>query len=236
MANKTLTGRIALVTGASRGIGFAVARRFAQEGAHVIATARTVGGLEELDDLIKQDGAGECSLVPMDVREKHVIEQLGATLAQRFGRLDVLVGNAGMLGELSELRHVTDKVWQQVMDVNVTANWRFIRALDPLLRMSDAGRAMFVTSGVTQGVMPFWGAYSISKVALEHMALTYAEEVRHTAIKVNLVDPGVVRTHMRATAMPGEDASTLPTPEDITDRFVELASARYSKTAQRVDV
>ncbi len=222
--SQRLVGRLALVTGASRGIGAAVARRFAAEGAHVIAVARTVGGLEELDDEIRAQG-GQATLVPLDLRDFDKIDQMGAALYQRFGRLDILVGNAGVLGTLSPVGHFDPPVWQEVMEVNVTANWRLIRSLDPLLRLSEAGRALFVTSGVAAAALPYWGAYAASKAALETLVKVYAGEVAKTAIKVNLVDPGAVRTKLRAQAFPGEDRDKLPLPEAVTEPFVALAAA-----------
>lgn len=216
-----LTNKVALITGASRGIGAAVAKKYASLGADVILVARTVGGLEEVDDAIKADGNGKATLVPLDLFKLDNIDHLATTVAERFGKLDILVGNAGMLGSLSPITHVTNKVWDKVMTLNVTANWRLLRAFDPLLRKSDAGRALFVTSGVTKSVFPYWGPYAISKVALEMMVKTYAEEVAKTNIKAHLIDPGVVGTNMRAEAFPGEDPESLPNPEEIVDRFVE---------------
>ncbi|MTJ81003.1 MAG: SDR family NAD(P)-dependent oxidoreductase [Telmatospirillum sp.] len=230
MTEKALSGRIALVTGASRGIGAAVARRFASEGAHVIALARTQGALEELDDQIRADG-GQATLVTLDLRDFDAIDRMGLALYQRFGRLDILVGNAGVLGGLSPVGHYAFKDWDQVMAVNVTANWRLIRCFDAVLRQSDAGRALFVTSGVTGGYPPYWGAYAASKAALEAMAKTWAAEVAQVSpLKVNLIDPGVVRTRMRVEAFPGEDPASHPAPEAITRAFVDLASPACAVT------
>jgi len=217
-----LKDRVALITGASRGIGAAVARRFAAEGAHVVAVARGTAGLEALDDAIRAAG-GAATLVPLDLTDGPAIDRLGGALAERHGRLDVLVGNAAILGGLSPLGHYEPHVWDRVMDVNVAANWRLIRACDALLRAAPAGRAIFVTSGVARGARPYWGPYAVSKAALETLALTYAAETAKTAVRVNLIDPGAVRTEMRAQAMPGEDPATLPTPDDITEVFVALA-------------
>jgi NAD(P)-dependent dehydrogenase (short-subunit alcohol dehydrogenase family) len=219
-----LQDRLALVTGASRGIGAAVARRFAAEGAHVIALARTVGGLEELDDAIRGAG-GTTTLVPLDLRDFDKIDQMGAALYERFGKLDVLVGNAGVLGALSPMGHFAPKTWDEVIEVNLTANWRLIRSLDPLLRLSEAGRVLFTTCAAARQATPYWGAYAASKAALEAMAMIYAGEVAKTALKVNLVDPGVVRTNLRAHGFPGEDRTTLRAPEDVTEAFVTLAAA-----------
>ncbi|MDJ0937046.1 MAG: SDR family NAD(P)-dependent oxidoreductase [Kiloniellales bacterium] len=224
-ANGRLEGRLALITGASRGIGAAVARRFAAEGAQVVLSARTVGGLEEVDDQIRQAGGKPATLVPLDLRDFDKIDALGASLFERFGKLDVLVGNAGTLGTLSPLGHGDPATWQAVIDVNLTANFRLIRSLDPLLRRSDAGRAIFVTSGAAARPIPYWGAYATSKAALEMLVGIYAAETAKATVRVNLIDPGVVRTIMRAQAFPGEDPESLKPPEAITDAFVELASA-----------
>ena len=228
-----LEGRIALITGASRGIGAAVAKRFAAEGAHVILAARTVGGLEAMDDVIKKTG-GSSTLVPIDLTDFAKIDQLGAHIAERFGRLDIVVGNAAMLGDLTPIAHADAKMWDRVMNTNVTANWRLIRSCDPLLRASPSGRAIFVTSGVTEGSIPYWGPYSVSKAALEMLVKTYAAEVATTSVRANLIDPGVVRTAMRAIAMPGENPDSLPLPDSITDRFVELALPAYVQNGVRV--
>lgn len=217
-----LDGRIALVTGASRGIGAGVARRFAAEGAHLILTARTVGGLEEIDDQVKAAG-GSATLVPADLTELDQIDQMGGAIYQRFGRLDVLVGNAATLGILSPLPHVEPSVWEETMMLNATVNFRLIRSFDPLLRLSDAGRAIFVTSGAARSAHPYWGPYSASKAALEALVRTYAGEISKTSVRANIVSPGGVRTSMRAQAFPGEDPDTLPPPDDITEIFVRLA-------------
>lgn len=230
-----LEGRIALITGASRGIGAAVAKRYAQEGAHVVLVARTTGGLEEVDDEIQSAG-GQATLVTLDLAEMDKIDELGGRLYERFGKLDILVGNAGILGAITPAHQMTPETWEQVIAINLTANWRLIRSMDPLLRESDAGRAIFVTSGVTRGVFPYWSAYSASKAALETLALAYAAENEKTPIRVNVIDPGVVRTSMRAEAFPGEDPMSLAAPEAITDRFVELAAPAYKKTGRRVGV
>ncbi len=220
-----LKGRIALVTGASRGIGRAVALRFAQEGAHLILTARTQGALEELDDEISESTGENATLVPVDLTDFDAIDQMGAAVFDRFKRLDILVGNAGMLTSLTPMAQVKPKDWERVMALNVTANYRLIRSFDPLLRMSDAGRAIFVSSTVTQGVWPFWGVYSVSKAALENMVQTYASEIEKTNIKANILNPGPTRTTMRHVAYPGEDPQTIKPPEDVTDKFLQLAEA-----------
>jgi NAD(P)-dependent dehydrogenase (short-subunit alcohol dehydrogenase family) len=218
---KPLDGKIALVTGASRGIGRATARLLVEAGAHVIALARTTGGLEELDDEIRKIG-GTATLVPADMRDFAAFDRLGASLAERYGRLDILVGNAGQLGTLSPLPHIEPKEWEEVMAVNVTANWRLIRSLDPLLRAAEAGRAVFVTSGITYKARAYWGTYAVSKIALELLARTYAAETAETKVKVNLFNPGPIRTRMRAKAMPGEDPMTLDAPEQAAARLIEL--------------
>jgi NAD(P)-dependent dehydrogenase (short-subunit alcohol dehydrogenase family) len=226
---KPLAGRIAVVTGASRGIGYQAAKGFAAAGAHVIAVARTVGGLEELDDAVRKLG-GSATLVPLDVQDYPGIDRLGEAIFKRWGKLDVLLANAGVLGQLSPLGHVPPKVWDEVLAVNVTANWRLLRSLDPLLRQSDAGRAIFMSSGAAQACRPFWGPYSVSKAALEALVRTYAGETRNTPIKVIAVDPGKTRTAMRAKAMPGEDPATLPKPSEIVPYLVEIASPDFNKT------
>lgn len=217
-----LAGRIALVTGASRGIGAAVARLFAAEGAHIVALARTVGGLEELDDAIRAAG-GTATLVPQDLADFDALDRLGAALYQRYGRLDVLVGNAGVLGGLTPVGHIEPKKWDDALAINLTANYRLIRSLDPLLRQSDAGRAIFVTTGATLRPRPYWATYGTTKIALEYLVLTWAAEVAKTGIRINLVNPGPTRTAMRAAAMPGEDPQTLPTPDEVAPAFLELA-------------
>ena len=221
--NGHLAGRLALITGASRGIGAAVARRFAEEGAQLVLLARTTGALEEVDDEIRAAGAPRATLVPLDLRDFDALDRLGASLYERHGKLDVLVGNAGVLGQVSPLGHIPPQVWQEVMDVNVTANYRLIRSLDALLRQSDAGRAIFVTSGVASAVFPYFGAYAASKAALEMMVRTWAGELNKTKVRANLLDPGVLRTRMRAQAFPGEDPESLPPPESVADAFVDLA-------------
>jgi NAD(P)-dependent dehydrogenase (short-subunit alcohol dehydrogenase family) len=209
-----------------------VALRFAKEGAHVIAMARTQGALEELDDEIKTLTGKSATLVAENIKNFDKIDQVGAALYQRFGKLDILVGNAAYLGQLSPIGHYTPKMWDDVFAINVTANWRLIRSLDVLLRASDSGRAMFVTSGVARNAKMYWGPYAASKAALEQMVKMYALETAHTALKVNLVDPGRVRTKMRMQAYPGEDPNTLKTPDQVTDIFVEAASARFTDTGQ----
>jgi NAD(P)-dependent dehydrogenase (short-subunit alcohol dehydrogenase family) len=229
-----LAGRLALVTGASRGIGYAVAKRYAAEGAHVIAVARTQGGLEQLDDEIRGMG-GSATLLVMDLSKHEQIDGLAAPLLERWGRLDVLVANAGMLGRLTPIAQFPPNLWQQCFDLNVHANWRLIRALDPLLRASPSGRAMLVTSGVTQRPAPYWGAYAVTKAALEAMAQTWAAELEQTNLRVNLINPGPVRTMTRAQAYPGEDPAALPAPDQVTEAFVMLAEASCTLHGARVE-
>jgi NAD(P)-dependent dehydrogenase (short-subunit alcohol dehydrogenase family) len=218
-----LKGRIALVTGASRGLGAAAALAYAREGAHVVAVARTVGGLEALDDRIKQASGSSATLVPLDVTDGAGIDRLGAALHERFGRLDILLGNAGLLGTLSPIGHIDPAIFERVMAVNVTANWRLIRSLDPLLRVSDAGRAIFVTSGISRRVVPYWSAYAASKAALDMMVATYAAESAHTKLRVNLYNPGPTRTAMRKEAFPGELPESVPAPEAHGEALIQLA-------------
>jgi len=219
--SKPLADRIALVTGASRGIGAAVALQLAQAGAHVVAAARTVGGLEELDDKIKAAG-GSATLVPLDMKDSDGIARLAAALEERYGRLDVLVGNAGILRTPTPLGHIEPKDWDDVFAVNVTANWRLIRAFDPLLKLSDAGRAVFVTSGLAWMARPYFGTYAVSKAALNAMVRTYAAECASTNVRANLFSPGQTRTRMMATAFPGVDPMTLPTAEEVAKTLVPL--------------
>lgn len=231
---RELEGRVAVVTGASRGIGRAAALAFAAAGAHVVALARTQGALEELDDAIGEAG-GTATLVPVDLKDLPAIDRLGAALHERWGRLDVLFGNAGLLGGLAPLGHVDPKTWDDVMAVNVTANWRLIRSLDPLLRASDAGRAIFVSSGAAWNNRAYWGVYSVSKAALNALAATYAAETVTTPVRVMLVNPGPLRTRMRASAMPGEDPLTLRTPEDLAPEILRLASPAWTETGSVYD-
>lgn len=234
MAEKILDGRVAVVTGASRGIGRAAALALAGAGAHVVAVARTQGGLEELDDAIRQAG-GQATLVPLDLTDFDAIDRLGAALHERWGRLDAVVGNAGILGNLMPISHVTPTAWDQVMAINVTANWRLIRSFDPLLQRSDAGRAIFVSSGAAAKCRAYWGAYAVSKAALEAMVRTYAAENERTGVRAMLLNPGPLRTRMRAAAMPGEDPATLKTPEELAPHFVRLASPAWNETGKLYD-
>jgi NAD(P)-dependent dehydrogenase (short-subunit alcohol dehydrogenase family) len=230
-----LAGRVALITGASRGIGAAVARRFAAEGARLVLVARTTGGLEEVDDAVRSVG-GEAALAPFDLTDFAAIDRLGQVLFERHGRLDILVANAGLLGTLTPVAHIRPEEWDRVLAVNLTANWRLIRSLDPLLRAAPAGRAIFVTSNAARAPRAYWGAYAVTKAALEMLAGTYAAEVAQTNLRVNLIDPGRVRTAMRAKAYPGEKPEAVPHPDSITDWFVELAEDACRRHGETVRV
>jgi NAD(P)-dependent dehydrogenase (short-subunit alcohol dehydrogenase family) len=228
-----LAGKVALITGASRGIGAAVALRLAGEGAHVVLAARTVGGLEEVDDAVRAAG-GSATLVPLDLRDMAKIDELAAALHDRYGRLDILIGNAGELGVFSPLGHIRPALWAEVMDLNLTANWRLIRAMDPLLRAAPAGRAIFVTSRAAHGIYAYWGPYAVSKAGLEMLVSIYAAEVAKTKVRANLIDPGIVRTRLRARAFPGEDPSLLPPPETVVDAFLALALPGFTRNGELV--
>ena len=227
--NAPLAGRIALVTGASRGIGAAVAKRFAAEGAQLVLLARTVGGLEELDDEIRAAGGLKPLLVPHDLRQQDGIDLLGASLYERYGHLDILVGNAAILGVLSPLGHVAPEVWAEVMEVNATANYRLLRSLDPLLRRSNAGRAIFVSDKVAENPAAYWGPYAASKAALEALVRSYAAEIQKTAIRVNIIRPFAARTALRAQAYPGENRDNLSSPNSLTQYFLDLASENHEE-------
>jgi len=229
-----LANRIALVTGASRGIGYATALALARSGAHVVAVARTVGGLEELDDAVRAAG-GSATLTPLELRDYPGLYRLAAALNERYGRLDVLVGNAAVAGVPSPLGHIDPKAWDEAMAVNVTANWHLIRAMDPLLKRSDAGRAVFITSGIVASARAYWAPYSVSKAALDVLARTYAAETSSTPVRVNLFNPGPTRTRMRAIAMPGEDPMTLPTPEQVAEKIVDLCLTSFAETGKLYD-
>lgn len=235
MSVPRLSGRVAVITGASRGIGAAVARRFAAEGAELVLIARTVGGLEAVDDQVRK-GGGHAVLVPLDLKDGEAIDRLGPALAERFGRLDIFIGNAGVLGELRPLAHYTPELWSEAFEVNVHANWRLLRALDPLLRRSDAGRVILVTSRITQSCRAYWALYAATKAALEAMGRSYADELEHTNVKLNLLDPLAVATRMRAEAFPGEDPATLAQPDDITELFVRLAEPGFQASGERFTV
>jgi len=231
---KPLSNRVAVVTGASRGIGRAAALALADAGAHIIALARTQGALESLDDEIRAKGSS-ATLVPVDLKDFDALDRLGAAIYERWGKLDILLGNAGILGELAPITHVDQPVWDAVMAINVTANYRLIRSLDPLLRASDAGRAIFVTSGAASKCTAYWGVYSVSKAALNALVRTYAAETATTPVKAMLLNPGPLATAMRRTAMPGEDQSTLRKPEDLAPHVVKLALPDWAETGKIYD-
>lgn len=225
--------KIALVTGASRGIGKATAIALGRARAHVIVTARTIGGLEEVDDIIKQAG-GSATIMPLDLRELDKIDTLGPQIYERFGRLDVFISNAAMLGTLSPLLHQNAKEWDRLITLNLTSNFRLIRTLDPVLRAAEAGRAVFLTSGVTKDNRAYWGPYSVSKAGLEALAGTYASECVDSPVRVNCFDPGPVRTAMRAQAYPGEDASKLKDPGETAERILELCRPDFTQNGERL--
>ncbi len=231
-----LEGRIAVVTGASRGIGYFTALELAKAGAHVIACARTVGGLEELDDAIKAVG-GSATLVPFDLADMKAIDALGAAIAERWGKLDILVANAGVLGTISPIGHTEAKVFEKVMNINVVATWRLIRSLEPLLLKSDAGRAIILSSGVAHNIRPFWGTYAASKAAVEALARTWAAETQRTTnLRINSVNPGATRTAMRAQAMPGEDPNDLPHPSEVAAKLLPLLAPEMTETGKLFNV
>ena len=231
-----LSGKVALITGASKGIGAAVAKAYARAGAHVILLARNERKLTKIDDEIKALG-GTATLIPFDLTDSENIQNLGPLLTQKFGKLDIFVGNAALLGTLGPLTDISRREFNQVMSVNLTANFLLLKTLDPLLKASEAGRVIFVTTGadIVKG-HAYWGTYAISKAALEAMARVYAGENEQSNIRVNIIDPVRVRTDMRASAKPGEDPMSLPAPDDIVGRFLELASADCQKHGEVVKV
>jgi NAD(P)-dependent dehydrogenase (short-subunit alcohol dehydrogenase family) len=230
-----LAGKVALITGASRGLGAAVAVRFAREGAHLVLAARTTGGLEEVDDEVRAAG-GSATLVPVDLRDFVKIDELAAALFDRYRRLDILVGNAAEFGVFSPLGHIDPAIWAEVVDLNLTANWRLIRAMDPLLRAAPAGRAVFVTAGIARHPSAYWGPYAVSKAGLEVLVKIYAGEIIKTPVRANLIDPGIVRTRLRARAFPGEDPAPLPPPDSVTDAFLALALPECTRNGELVIV
>lgn len=234
MPEKTLDNRLALVTGASSGIGRAVALALAAEGAHVIAAARNSSKLEELDDQIKALG-GSVTLVPMDLKDGGAIDRLGKAIFERWKKLDIFVGNAGVLGTIGPLTHLTPGAFEELLAVNVTANWRLMRSLDALLRASDAGRVILVSSGAARKHKPFWGGYGMTKAALEHLALTWAAETAGSDVRVNIINPGPTRTAMRAKAFPGEDPASLPSPKEVAGLFLKLADPGLKESGQLFD-
>ncbi|WP_027579564.1 SDR family NAD(P)-dependent oxidoreductase [Bradyrhizobium sp. Ai1a-2] len=231
---KPLASRIALVTGASRGIGYATALALAKAGAHIVAVARTQGGLEELDDEIRKIG-GSATLVPLSLTDSDGIARLGAALHERHGRLDILVGNAGVAGPSSPLGHIDLKSWSDVIAVNVTANFQLIRCMEPLLKVSDAGRAVFITSGAANKALAYLGPYATSKAALETLVRVWANETASTKLRVNLFSPGPIRTRMRAAIFPGEDPMDLDTPEQAAEFIVPMCAPEWHETGKFYD-
>lgn len=231
--SKRLQGRLAFVSGASRGLGRATALALAREGAHIIVTARTSGALEELDDEIRAAG-GAATLLALDLRKSDRLDQLGPTIFQRWDKLDILVANAGILGPLSPLPHVTADAWTSVIETNLSANWRLIRTFDPLLQRAKAARVVFVSSSAATAKAAYWGPYAVSKAGLEALAKTYAHENAKTAVKVNIVDPGPMSTAMRAKAFPGEDPKTIPTPADVAELVLELCLPSEKRNGETV--
>lgn len=230
-----LEGRVALITGASRGIGAALALELAKLGAQCVLVARTQGGLEEVDDAIRAAGGKPATLLPFNLQKAEKdIDMIGPSIVQRFGRLDILVHNAGTLNKLTPVAHIDPRDWAEVMAVNLTASWRLIRSCDPPLRASDAGRAVFVTTGRVLRPRAYWGMYGASKAGMEHLVTTWAQEVEGTPLRVNLVDPDIVATKMRAAAMPGEDPSTIPQPTDVAPGIAALCLPSETRHGVRV--
>ncbi|MBA8901152.1 SDR family NAD(P)-dependent oxidoreductase [Phyllobacterium sp. P30BS-XVII] len=230
-----LDGKLALVTGASRGIGYFLSKELAARGAHVIAVARTVGGLEELDDEITAAG-GSATLVPLDLTDMPAIDRLGGSIYERWGKLDILVANAGVLGTISPIGHVEAKVFDKLMNINVSSVWRLIRTTDPLLKLSDAGRALLLSSGAAHSARAYWGPYAASKAAVEVMGRSWADEARQTKLRVNSINPGATRTAMRAQAVPGEDPETLPTPAEVAAKIALILDPKIDDTGKLYDV
>jgi len=230
-----LDGRVALITGASRGIGAALALELAKLGAQCVLVARTQGGLEEVDDAIRSAGGKPATLLPFDLQKAEKdIDMIGPSIVERFGRLDILVHNAGVLNKLTPVAHIEPRDWAEVMAVNLTASWRLIRSCDPPLRASDAGRAVFVTTGRVLRPRAYWGMYGASKAGMEHLVATWAQEVEGTPLRVNLVDPEIVATKMRAAAMPGEDPATIPQPADVAPGIAALCLPSETRNGARV--
>lgn len=232
--DQDLNGKVVLITGASRGIGYAAAKEAASRGAHVIAIARTIGGLEDLDDEIQAAGSS-ATLVPLDLTDADGIDRLGAAIFERWGHLDGLIGNAGQLGVLTPVPHIDPKEFDKVFSVNVTANYRLLRSMDVLLRQAEAGRALFVSSSSAQSARPYWGLYAASKAGLDALVKSYAGEMENTPVNANIFYPGSVRTAMRAKAVPGEDPETLPTPDSIAKSLVDMISPNYAENGKIYD-
>jgi len=231
-----LKGKVAVVTGASRGIGYATSMALASEGAHVIAIARTVGSLEALDDEIKKVSGENATLVPLDITDYDALDRLGGVIYEKWGKLDILVGNAGYLGDITPVSHIKPKTFDKLININVTANYRLIRSLDPLLRAADNGRAVFVgSSNVARNPRHFWGGYAASKAALECLVKTYAMEIERSNLRVNILNPGAIKTAMRAQAAPGEDASILDKPADLMPLMMQLCSPDFDDNGKVAD-
>jgi NAD(P)-dependent dehydrogenase (short-subunit alcohol dehydrogenase family) len=232
-----LQDRVALVTGASRGIGAALAVELSRLGAHCVLIARTQGGLEETDDAIRQATGRNATLLPMDLQKQEKdLDMVGPSIVERFGRLDILVHNAGALTKLTPVAHIEPRDWNEVVATNLTAAWRLIRTCDPPLRASDAGRAVFVTTGRVLRPKSYWGMYGATKAGMEHLVQTWAQEVAMTPLRVNLADPGIVATRMRATAFPGEDPATIAQPADIAPALAALCLPAETRHGARVDL
>lgn len=231
----SLHGRVALVTGASRGIGYSLALELAERGAHIIALARTISGLTELDNQVRKKGAS-ITLIPLDLHNMENIDALGSSIAKRWKKLDIMVANAGILGTLSPIAHIENKIFEDVFHINLISQWRLMKAVEPLLRESDAGRAILLSSSVAHIARAFWGPYAASKAALEMIARCWAEELKQTPIKINCVNPGATRTTMRAQAMPGEDPQTLPSPQEVAAKIVHLLSPHLKETGKLFNV
>ena len=235
MSMTALQDRVALITGASRGIGAALALELAKLGAQCVLVARTQGGLEEVDDAIRSAGGKPATLLPFDLQKAEKdIDMIGPSIVERFGRLDILVHNAGVLNKLTPVAHIEPRDWAEVMAVNLTASWRLIRSCDPPLRASDAGRAVFVTTGRVLRPRAYWGMYGASKAGMEHLVTTWAQEVEGTPLRVNLVDPEIVATKMRAAAMPGEDPATIPQPADVAPGIAALCLPSETRHGARI--
>ncbi|MBB5073604.1 hypothetical protein HNQ69_000725 [Bartonella callosciuri] len=231
----SLLGRVALVTGASKGIGYHLALELAARGAHILAIARTVSGLTELDNKIREKGA-HATLIPFDLHHMDNIDALSISISKRWKKLDIMVASAGILGTLSPIAHIENKIFEDVFQINLISQWRLMKALEPLLRKSDAGRAILLSSSVAHVARAFWGPYAASKAALEVIARCWAEELKQTPIKINCVDPGATRTAMRAQAMPGEDPQTLPSPQEVAAKIVHLFSPNLKETGKLFNV
>ncbi|MDG1996841.1 MAG: SDR family NAD(P)-dependent oxidoreductase [Emcibacteraceae bacterium] len=231
-----LKGKVAVVTGASRGIGYATSIALAKEGAHVIAVARTVGSLEALDDEIKKVSGENATLVPLDITDYDALDRLGGVIFEKWGKLDILIGNAGFLGDITPVSHLKPKTFDKLININVTANYRLIRSLDPLLRAADNGRAVFLgSSNVARNPRHFWGGYAASKAALECLVKTYAMEVERSNLRVNILNPGAIKTAMRAKAAPGEDANKLDKPADLMPLMMQLCSTDFDDNGKIAD-